>query len=182
MHYKKVIISGGPGFGKTSIIDHLEKKNYTVKHEVSRSIIKEQLENGGDILPWKNLSTFSRLLFERRVKQYENETSNNWIFFDRGLPDILAYMNKDNLEIPNSYLLKIEECNYFPVVFIVPPWKEIFKNDAERMEDFKTACDLNEVIMSTYENLGYKVLILPNVTVEERANFILNYIDSYIFE
>ena len=75
-----MIISGGPGFGKTSIIDELENRNYNVMHEVSRSIIKEQLESGGDILPWKNLTTFSRLLFERRVKQFENANNSNWIF------------------------------------------------------------------------------------------------------
>ena len=153
MKFKKVIISGGPGFGKTSIIDELENRNYNVMHEVSRSIIKEQLESGGDILPWKNLTTFSRLLFERRVKQFQEAAENKWVFFDRGIPDIVAYMGKDELEIPSSYMLKLEECNYCPIVFIVPPWQEIFKNDAERMENYKTACEINEIIIQTYTNL-----------------------------
>lgn len=180
MKFTKVIISGGPGFGKTSIIDELENRNYNVMHEVSRSIIKEQLESGGDILPWKNLTTFSRLLFERRVKQFENANNSNWIFFDRGIPDILAYMNKDNLEIPNSYMLKVEECSYFPVIFIVPPWEEIYKNDDQRMEDYKTACELNDVIVDTYQNLGYNTVILPKISVKERTDFIINYLETYL--
>lgn len=174
MKFKKVIISGGPGFGKTSIIDELEKRNYNVMHEVSRSIIKEQLESGGDILPWKNLTTFSRLLFERRVKQFQEAAENKWVFFDRGIPDIVAYMGKDELEIPSSYMLKLEECNYYPLVFIVPPWQEIFKNDAERMENYKTACEINEIIIQTYTNLGYEIEILPKVSIQERTEFILN--------
>jgi len=177
-----VIISGGPGFGKTSIIDELEKRSYNVMHEVSRSIIKEQLESGGDILPWKNLTTFSRLLFERRVKQFQEAAENKWVFFDRGIPDIVAYMNKDSLEVPNSYMHKVEKCSYFPVVFIVPPWKEIFKNDDQRMEDYKTAFELSDVIVNTYKNLGYKIETLPKVTVNERTDFILNFLEQYIFE
>lgn len=169
-----MIISGGPGFGKTSIIDELENRNYNVMHEVSRSIIKEQLESGGDILPWKNLTTFSRLLFERRVKQFQEAAENKWVFFDRGIPDIVAYMGKDELEIPSSYMLKLEECNYCPIVFIVPPWQEIFKNDAERMENYKTACEINEIIIQTYTNLGYEIEILPKVSIQERTEFILN--------
>jgi predicted ATPase len=174
LKFKKVIISGGPGFGKTSIIDELEKRNYNVMHEVSRSIIKEQLESGGDILPWKNLTTFSRMLFERRVKQFQEAAENKWVFFDRGIPDIVAYMGKDELEIPSSYMLKLEECNYCPIVFIVPPWQEIFKNDAERMENYKTACEINEIIIQTYTNLGYEIEILPKVSIQERTEFILN--------
>ncbi len=169
-----MIISGGPGFGKTSIIDELEKRSYNVMHEVSRSIIKEQLESGGDILPWENLTTFSRLLFERRVKQFQEAAENKWVFFDRGIPDIVAYMGKDELEIPSSYMLKLEECNYYPLVFIVPPWQEIFKNDAERMENYKTAFEINEIIIETYSNLGYDIEILPKVSIQERTDFILN--------
>lgn len=178
MKYKKVIISGGPGFGKTSIINELEHRNFECMHEVSRAIIKEQLETGGDILPWKNLSTFSRLLFERRVKQFDEASENNWVFFDRGLPDIIAYMGKEELEIPSNYLNKIQVCNYYPNVFIVPPWKEIYAKDAERKEDFNTASSLHQYITDTYNNLGYNTVILPQVSVQERVNFILNYIEK----
>ncbi len=172
--FQKVIISGGPGFGKTSIIEELESRQYKCMHEVSRSIIKEQIESNGDILPWKNLNTFSRLLFERRVKQFQETANNEWIFFDRGIPDIIAYMNKDELDVPNSYMLSIEECNYCPLVFIVPPWREIYKNDAQRMEDYKTACELHEIITLTYNNLGYKTIELPKISVKQRADYILN--------
>ncbi len=176
MSLKKVVISGGPGFGKTSIIDELEMRQYKCMHEVSRSIIKEQLEIKGDILPWKNLTTFSRLLFERRVKQFEESPSNELVFFDRGIPDIIAYMAKDELEIPSSYMLKVEECSYHPTVFIVPPWKDIYRNDGERMEDFKTASELNEVITDTYHQLGYKTMILPKVSVSDRVDLILKHL------
>lgn len=178
MKPKKVIVSGGPGFGKTSIINELEAQNHICMHEVSRSIIKEQLEIGGDILPWKNLSTFSRLIFERRVKQFEEAVENKWVFFDRGLPDIMAYMGKDELEIPSKYIQKIQECSYFPHVFIVPPWKEIYAKDEERKEDFITASELHNYISDTYNNLGYNTVVIPKISVVDRVKFILDYIEK----
>jgi predicted ATPase len=173
LEFKRVIISGGPGFGKTSIIEELEQRNFKCMHEVSRSIIREQIEKNGDVLPWKNLTTFSRILFERRVKQFLQTDKESLVFFDRGIPDIIAYMSYDNLEIPSSYMHKVEECSYFNKVFIVPPWQEIFKNDHERKEDFNTAVQLNEIIVQTYDNLGYEIITLPKVSVKERAEFIL---------
>jgi predicted ATPase len=171
---QRIVITGGPGFGKTSIIEELETRNYTCFHEVSRKIIKEQLENGGDILPWKDLAAFSNILFESRIQQFNQIITNNFAFFDRGIPDIIAYMLKDDLMIPNTFLSKTKECKYYSTVFIVPPWEEIYRNDGQRMEDFKTAAQLHEIISSTYTKLGYEIVVLPKVSVKERADFILN--------
>jgi hypothetical protein len=42
---RKYVVTGGPGFGKTSIINELERRGYNSVHEISRSIIKEQLDS-----------------------------------------------------------------------------------------------------------------------------------------
>jgi predicted ATPase len=174
--HKKVIISGGPGFGKTAIIDELESRQFICMPEVSRSIIKEQLVLGGDVLPWKNLEAFSNCLFDKRVIQFEDAPMHQWVFFDRAIHDILAYMDRINLKVPNEFLSKVSGCLYHSDVFIVPPWKEIFRNDDERQEDFETACEIHEYILNTYFKFGYNVIELPKVSVVERADFIINHI------
>ena len=171
---QRIVITGGPGFGKTSIIEELEARNFICFHEVSRKIIKQQLESGGDILPWKDLSAFSNVIFESRIQQFNQIITNDFAFFDRGIPDIIAYMEKDDLLISSSFLSKTKECKYYSTVFIVPPWEEIYKNDGERMEDYKTAAQLHEIISTTYTKLGYEIVVLPKVSVKERADFILN--------
>ena len=173
---KKYIITGGPGFGKTSIIKELEKRGYISVHEVSRSIIKEQLEIGGDILPWENLSTFSRLVFEKRVHQYEETAQDSFSFFDRGVPDVVAYMVRDELELPEKYLHALSELNYNPIVFLTPPWEEIFINDNERKEDFEQACDIHNYINDTYSKLGYSIVEIPKLDITSRVDFILGHI------
>jgi predicted ATPase len=176
LNYKRVIITGGPGFGKTSIVDELESRNYACIHEVSRKIIKEQLETRGDILPWKNLKRFSELLMELRIKQFDEVLHQGFTFFDRGIPDIISYMQRSDLHIPVDYFSHVNKCTYYSTVFIVPPWKEIYKIDGERKENFETAVDLHDYISETYQNFGYETVVLPKVSVKERADFILQYL------
>ena len=52
-----IIITGGPGAGKTSLLDALARRGYMTFPEVSRSLIREQaaaLPNG--VLPWTDLA------------------------------------------------------------------------------------------------------------------------------
>lgn len=170
----KIIISGGPGFGKTSVINALNQLGFACEHEISRSIIKEQLDNGGDILPWKNLELFSRIVFEKRVKQFHEAPGQGLVFFDRGVPDVLAYMMLDNIEIPDKYYKSLLEINYSNLVFLTPPWELIFTNDSERMENFSQAVVIHQKIEEMYRELGYQTCALPLLPVNERVNFILN--------
>jgi len=170
---RKYVVSGGPGFGKTSIINELEKRGYHSVHEISRSIIKEQLDSGGDVLPWKNLNTFSRLVFERRVIQHSETPHHLHSFFDRGVPDVVAYMVRDELELPEKYVHALSELNYNQFIFLTPPWPEIFINDNERKESFEQACDIHTFIKDTYTNLGYTTFEIPKVNVNDRVDFIL---------
>ena len=170
----RYIISGGPGFGKTSIIKELESRNYKSIHEISRSIIKEQLEKGGDILPWKNLSAFSGLVFEQRLNQHALAPDTEVCFYDRGIVDVIAYMIKDNLHIPENYLDAANNNHYNQIVFLTPPWKEIYLRDNERKEDFENAFEIHQMIEQTYKQMGYYTENIPLHDVKERVNFILS--------
>jgi predicted ATPase len=169
----KIIISGGPGFGKTSIIDALSILGFACEHEISRSIIKDQIDTGGDILPWKNLELFSRIVFEKRLHQFHEAPQEGLVFFDRGVPDVLAYMMLDHIEIPDRYYKSLLEVNYNNLVFLTPPWEKIFANDAERMENFEQAVNIHHKIEAMYRELGYETCPLPLSPVNERVHYIL---------
>lgn len=174
----RYIISGGPGFGKTSIIRELENRNYRSIHEISRSIIKDQMEKGGDILPWKNLSAFSGLVFEQRLAQHRQIEHDAIHFFDRGIVDVIAYMQKDNLLIPAHYLDAVNKHHYNQLVFLTPPWKEIYLKDEERKEDFDNALIIHRLIEQTYNQLGYQTINIPMIDVKQRVDFIIDNIHT----
>lgn len=172
------VITGGPGFGKTSILTELRKQGYNASEELSRQFIQEQMEGAGNLLPWINRLGYSEEMLKRRIQQYREISTNELWFLDRGIPDLIAYIRKDGLEVPDMYFEAAKEYRYQPLVFLTPPWEEIHRNDRERLESFGEAETIHAEIERTYTEAGYTCIILPKATISERAAFILNSIST----
>lgn len=170
----RYIITGGPGSGKSSLIDALSTKEHQCFEEISRVIIREQHQIGGDKVPWKNLAEFAAICYERMSNQLSECNSSTYCFFDRGLPDIIAYIRRGGLNVPPEYFEKCKDYN--KCIFLAPPWKEIFINDAERPESFEDALEISSFLRNTYQELGFTVIELPKVSIQERLLFIENYL------
>ena len=67
---------------------------------------------------------------------------------------------------------------YNRMVFIAPPWKEIFAQDRERKQDFDEAVRTYKAMVESYTAYGYDLVEIPRVPVEERVRFILQRVDS----
>ncbi|HIE74221.1 MAG TPA: ATP-binding protein [Flavobacteriales bacterium] len=171
---KKILITGAPGTGKTSIINQLKKLGYSCSMEISRKIITEQIASDGEILPWKNLEAFSQRVFSLRKAQYINAPSDTMHFFDRGIIDVIAYMKVDNLTISENYKEDCEKYKYNTTVFYTPIWEEIYKNDTQRKEDMESAITIEKVLITTYKSFGYTLIEIPKLTTSERVDFILS--------
>ena len=83
---KKIkVIIGGPGTGKTSIIDALKARGYCCYPEISREVTMEAKKQGIDQLFLEQPLLFSELLLEGRKKQYQDykkciKKHNNQLF------------------------------------------------------------------------------------------------------
>ena len=175
----KIVISGGPGTGKSSIINKLENLGYSVFHESSREIIQKFKKLGHVQLFLSDPIKFSEILLQNRLNQYleSNKLKNNCSFFDRGIPDILAYLNYKKIDFSkdfNNYAAK----HKYDIIFISEPWEKIYKKDQERYESFKDLVEINKHIKEMYMKLGYKLIILPNKSINERVEFILDKINE----
>ena len=60
----------------------------------------------------------------------------------------------------------------------MPPWQEIFANDAERKHDFESAIKEFDELLIKYKNFGYETVLIPKVSVKERVDFILEKLKS----
>ena len=172
----RYIITGGPGSGKSSLLNALSAKGYQCFEEISREIIREQHKIGGDKVPWKNLAEFAAICYERMSNQLCECKPINYCFFDRGLPDIIAYVRRGGLNVPSEYFEKCKDYN--KCIFLAPPWEEIFVNDDERPESFTDALEISSFLRSTYQELGFTIIELPKVSIQERLLFIENYLST----
>ena len=167
-----IVITGGPGFGKTALIERLKEDGFQVGNEAARDIIAKQEMIDGDVLPWKNMKAFQLEVLARRIRFFESVADGEIAFSDRGIPDQLAFARFRGFEYPKFLLEKAQEYRYFQVVFITSPWKEIYKQDQTRTESFEEACKIHQFICETYAELGYRLVELPRANVQERINFI----------
>lgn len=174
----RIVITGGPGFGKSSIIRELESRNFHVFHEISREIIHSQSKTDGDVVPWKNHHAFNDAVFKGRHDQFKAGHDNRQLYFyDRGVPDSLAYLEADEKVVPENYISIASTCQYYAKVFVTPPWKDIYIKDKERWEDFNYATKVHECIIKYYQELSYQIIEIPKLDVDKRVDFIINTIE-----
>ena len=90
---QKIVLIGGPGTGKSSILNELISRGFHCKPEISREVTLEAQKKGIDQLFLTDPLLFSNLLLEGREKQYldAKESTEKFVFFDRGIPDVHAY-------------------------------------------------------------------------------------------
>ncbi len=168
------ILTGGPGSGKTSLINQLADMGYVCIPEVGRKIIKEQIINGGNALPWGDTKKYSELMLIKSIQDYTTfQNSENLCFFDRGIPDVLGYINLVKITQKQKYMDVVKKYRYNSTVYILPPWKEIYQNDKERKQDFKEAVATYSMMKEVYTAAGYLLQEIPHGTVEERTSYLL---------
>ena len=182
MKTKRIVITGGPSVGKTSLVEHLKSLEYICFPEVIREFTIEETENkttedlkSNPIVFADDSLLFNQRLMAGRSGQYKEsqQLDTDYIFFDRGLPDVLAYMDFFDQSYDEAFTKVCEDMAY-DMVFILPPWETIFALDGERYESYEELIQLNECLTERYTHFGNTPIVVPKATVDERVQFILN--------
>lgn len=171
-----VVITGGPGSGKTTLINHLHHRGYDTSPEAARAIIEEQIERGGNAVPWDDNEAYAGLMARRSIRDWQTGLDHHprTVFCDRGLPDTLAHRRLSNLADDTGLLGAIQTYRYRRTVFILPPWAEIYKTDHARTQNFAEAVRTYVVLCRTYHACGYDLIEVRKGPVEQRAGQILS--------
>lgn len=171
------LLTGGPGAGKTTVLERLKTRGYPVVAEVARQIIQQQNAMGGDKTHTGDRLGFCRLMLEASIHDHQQcQHVNGPVFFDRGIPDLLGYANMINLESEQSIIDATQHYRYNPQVFIFPPWEAIYCNDSQRQQDFNEAVDTYYYLKAAYDRSGYTCLVVPQSSPERRVQFILEHV------
>ena len=172
---KKIALIGGPATGKTTLINALKTRGYYCMDEISRQVTLDAQKNGIEQLFLEDPIWFSKQLLESRKKQFIDAQNSDEpvVFFDRGLPDIVAYLDHIKSDYGQEFITVCEDHKY-DKIFILPPWKAIYKTDNERYESFDQLLEIHEFLKKWYSKFGYKIIEVNIGSIEERLKFILN--------
>ena len=176
MKNQKIIISGPPGSGKTTIIETLKLKGYLVQNELHPGEINEKT----------NKLELSHFIFKERIKQYQDLEgvnaknslihldSNPLIFFDRSIVDVVAYMNFWKEKYPLKWDQAIFKYRYRKSVFFTPVWGKIYKTTNQRPESYEEATKIDAFLREAFLKFNYNIIEVPKLDINQRVNFILN--------
>ena len=114
---------------------------------------------------------------QRSIQSFqENTPAAQPLLADRGIPDTLGYARL--IGLPDTHWIEAacRQYRYAPLVFLAPPWREIYETDGERKQDFAEAEWTYEVVKNVYRECGYETVVLPKAPPTERARFILKHL------
>lgn len=155
-------------------------------HEIIRDLTSEAM-NGND--PNHFVSnplafvddpfSFNEKILRGRLQQYlsASTAAQGIVFFDRGIPDVLAYMDYFDQSYGDDFIEACQVHRYDHVV-ILPPWEGIYKSDGERFESFEEATAIHLELVKTYKSFNYSPIDLPTGTLEERSLIITDLLNS----
>jgi predicted ATPase len=169
-----IILTGAPGSGKTTLLQHLRTLGFQGIEEPARQILAEQRRIAGVGLPERDARLFVDLMLSRTLGEYSRmETAAAPVFFDRGVPDMLAYAALFGFDYPPGQNAA-REYRYHRRVFYAPAWEAIYTTDEERKMTFQAVRRFGDELRKIYLQSGYDLIDLPCVSVQERGEFILN--------
>lgn len=171
---KIYVISGGPSTGKTSVINELGKE-FKILKEAARELGDKDSRFKGKSVKGLNMEKFQNAIFEFQKKQLEElKGKNEIVFSDRGLGDTLAYYKINKLKIPEGVIEYAKEFRCAGI-FILEPLN-FYEKDDFRQENREEQERIHNLIIKTYEELGYKPIIVPFMGVEKRVSFIKSFL------
>lgn len=174
----RFVITGGPGGGKTTLLQTLAARGYRVAPEAARRIIRQRLSAG--LPPRPEPTSFAREILDSDMQQYRAATDHDGItFFDRGVLDALYMLDLESALSRDEIAKLVEAFPYNHTVFLLPPWEAIYAMDSERDQTFEESVAVFEGMRRWYSRWGYETVEVPRAGVEARVSFILEQIGRY---
>ncbi len=168
-----IILSGCSGGGKSTLLKELESRGYSVVPEAGRRVVASAMAEGTNALPWVSPEAFVRACVTLHLEDLEQlPQTTQPVFLDRSAIDTITYLSFKDLPIPPDIREVLHQSRYSKLVFLTPPWPEIFETDAERQKSFEEAVLEYQNLHTSFKRLGFEIDILAQAPVGERADYI----------
>ena len=116
---------------------------------------------------------FALAMLEAQLASWKGELDDAPVLYDRGLPDIVGFLRLEGLPIPPMVDKACRECRYEGPVFHAPPWRKIYRQDAEPIQTWEEAVESDAAVIGAWRAYGYSPIELPLVDPAARAAFVI---------
>ncbi len=152
---KKIVLTGGPGVGKTTLLHAFQKQGFTIVPETATELINEAIAKGipNPAYNPEFIAGFQENIWHRQVAKEAALPDGTLAFLDRSLLDGIAY-SKFYSSTPHPDLCVDAAHAGYPLVFILD-FLDIYEVNEGRQEGVADAQRLHGLIFATYQEYGY---------------------------
>lgn len=87
------VLTGGPGAGKTTLVDAIGKAGFATVPEAGRAIIRQQMQIAGRGQPSVDPVLLAELMLSWDLQFFHVHAGRPGpVFFDRGIVDVIGYL------------------------------------------------------------------------------------------
>lgn len=116
-----------------------------------------------------DIRQFERHILHTKIKIEDSLQKTDPIYFDRGVPDSIAYYNLEGLDPAEA--LKFSRRTRYRKIFFFERFD--FLKDGVRSEDEKIAARFNDLLLEAYGQAGYNPIRVPVMSVKDRTDLVL---------
>jgi len=165
----RVVMTGGPGTGKSAILDGLQSK-YVVLPDFSREIIELN-----EVHPLANHLLFQEKWLDRMLSAFHFHPT--YTLFCYGIPDILVYDQwrgtVNNCGHEKAVRASVQ-CRYDMVLYADPIPKSFYTQDSARTMNYEEAIEIGKLTLKVYHDCGYTPIVIPYHSIEQRVETVSN--------
>ncbi|MDP3015115.1 MAG: ATP-binding protein [bacterium] len=166
------VIAGGPCAGKTTLLMAIKECGYQVIKEAARAIIEAELQKGktlNDIRGDEFL--FQQIVLREKIATEQKLPKDKIIFFDRGIPDTIAYYKLCGVDNDIELNKALEGVSY-KKIFLLDMIDYV--RDNVRTETPEQARYIHTLLEDSYRNMEFPIIKVPVLPIPERVKFILD--------
>lgn len=169
------VVTGGPSTGKTTLLYRLSLRGYKTIPEGARAVIDDAIEKGMTVEELRsNERHFQELVLAHKVEVEQTLDKDQLTFFDRGMHDTTAYIEYYGDHLTDSEKVLVSASRY-KAVFLLDQLEE-YSEDYARVEDEAFRDGIQGLLEKAYADDGIPVVHVPAIGLDNRVEFILDYV------
>jgi len=177
----KICLIGGPGSGKTTILNRL-KNTYETIEEAASFLIRKALTEKKPHPLINNPEQFQKDIVKTQIEFEENTENKNEsiVIIDGGIPNNYVFCEFLNITLPSELQEKVDKHKKYDYVFFLE-FPKNYKNDPINSFTHEESLKIHQITKDVYEKIGYKLINIPFFEkISDRVKFVEDKIKELI--
>lgn len=162
-----VVLTGGPGAGKSTVLAELKLRGHRVVAEQALAYIHSRQGQGESINDISaDVAELTAQIFQLNQRSQQQTATNDQVLFDRALPDVLAFSIVDGLDV--AQMLPACATHRFAAAFVLEQVGA--RNDSTVYHTDSQISQIEKNCEAIYKTLANVVVRVPSFTQDPAAS------------